>query len=88
MTDTLPYFLQKGGYIKWVSGGFSNERGNMTVFGSEYAFKAVKIGNQTSIGVRGEDTAVVVTQKKVPVRALSFVHNELIPSLPFRFLQI
>jgi len=32
----------------------------------EYAFKAVKIGNQTSIGVRGDDSAVVVTQKKVP----------------------
>jgi len=32
----------------------------------EYAFKAVKIGNQTSIGVRGEDSVVIVTQKKVP----------------------
>jgi len=31
----------------------------------EYAFKAVKSVNQTSIGVRGIDSAVVVTQKKV-----------------------
>jgi len=32
----------------------------------EYAFKAVKIVNQTSLAVRGEDSVVVVTQKKVP----------------------
>jgi 20S proteasome subunit alpha 1 len=32
----------------------------------EYAFKAVKLANQTSLAVRGEDSVVVVTQKKVP----------------------
>jgi len=32
----------------------------------EYAFKAVKSVNQTSIGIRGIDSACVVTQKKVP----------------------
>jgi len=32
----------------------------------EYAFKSVKNQNQTSLGVRGEDSVVIVTQKKVP----------------------
>jgi len=32
----------------------------------EYAFKAVKNANQTAIGVRGDDSVVIVTQKKVP----------------------
>mmetsp|Transcript_24875 Transcript_24875/g.40086 ORF Transcript_24875/g.40086 Transcript_24875/m.40086 type:complete len:225 (+) Transcript_24875:138-812(+) len=31
----------------------------------EYAFKAVKNANMTSIGVRGKDCVIVVTQKKV-----------------------
>jgi hypothetical protein len=33
----------------------------------EYAFKTVKTSGLTSIAMRGADTCVVVTQKKVPV---------------------
>jgi hypothetical protein len=35
--------------------------------GTEYAFKAVSGSGHTAVAVRGKDTSVVITQKKIPV---------------------
>ncbi|KAF2458789.1 proteasome core particle subunit alpha 1 [Lineolata rhizophorae] len=51
----------------------------------EYAFKAITAANITSVGVRGKDCAVVISQKKVPDKlidptSVSYVHK-LSPSV-------
>jgi 20S proteasome subunit alpha 1 len=38
----------------------------------EYAFRAVASENITSVGIRGESSVVVITQKKIPV-CISFL---------------
>lgn len=41
------------------------------LFVAEYAFKAINQGGLTSVALKGVDTTVVATQKKVPVSIFS-----------------
>lgn len=55
--------------------------------GSEYAFKAITAANITSIGVRGKNCAVVLSQKKVPVSSLCLSASSSRSALTFHCIQ-
>jgi hypothetical protein len=81
MTGILQSFRIKGDFIKLVSIPLelihkqditSLQAPMLTAESTEYAFKAITAANIMSIGVRGKDCAVVLSQKKVPV---SYMHS-------------
>jgi hypothetical protein len=66
LTGTSQSSRTRGGYIKsvWISVLYGIQ---LTHDFQEYAFKAITAANIMSIGIKGKDCAVVISQKKVPV---------------------
>jgi 20S proteasome subunit alpha 1 len=70
MINILQYFLLKEDYIKLVFFYY--------YLYIEYAFKAITGQGMTTIGVKGKDSVVVVTQKKNPVNILLNFKDKLL----------